>query len=62
MVGGVLLDFKVYLSLLLGEGVWSRIERFRERFRERCREKFRERERERERGETREERRDIATN
>ena len=26
--GGGLLDFKVYLSPLLGEGDWSRIERF----------------------------------
>ena len=26
-VGGGLLDFKVYLSPFLGEGVWSRIER-----------------------------------
>ena len=36
--GGGLLDFKVYLSPLLGEGDQSRIERFREGFRERDRE------------------------
>ena len=36
--GGGLLDFKVYLSPLLGEGDRSRIERFREGFRERDRE------------------------
>ena len=37
VVGG-LLDFRVYLSPLLGEGVRSRIERFRERVREMSRE------------------------
>ena len=36
--GGGLLDFKVYLSPLLGEGDRSRIERFRERVREMSRE------------------------
>ena len=46
--GGGLLDFKVYLSPLLGEGVRSRIERFRERVREMSREGS---ERGRERGE-----------
>ena len=58
--GGGLLHFKVYLSPLLGEGVQSRIERFRERVQEmlrECSERGRERgECERERGETREER------
>ena len=48
VVGGGLLDFKVYLSPLLGEGVRSRIERFRERVREMSREGS---ERGRERGE-----------
>ena len=43
-----LLDFKVYLSPLLGERVRSRIERFRERVREMSREGS---ERGRERGE-----------
>ena len=47
VVGGGLLDFKVYLSPLLGEGVLSMIERCRERVGERCRERFLERERER---------------
>ena len=47
VVGG-LLDFSVYLSPLLGEGVRSRIERFRERVREMSREGS---ERGRERGE-----------
>ena len=46
--GGGLLDFKVYLSPLLGEGDRSRIERFRERVREMSREGS---ERGRERGE-----------
>ena len=46
--GGGLLDFSVYLSPLLGEGDWSRIERFRERVREMLREGS---ERGRERGE-----------
>ena len=55
MVGG-LLDFKVYLSPLLGEGDRSRIERFRERVREMLGEGS-ERGRERKRGE----RRSIAT-
>ena len=59
--GGGLLDFKVYLSPLLGEGDWSRIERFRERVQEMSREGS-ERGRVRERkGETREGRRSIAT-
>ena len=48
VVGGGLLDFKVYLSPLLGEGDRSRIERFRERVREMSREGS---ERGRERGE-----------
>ena len=47
VVGG-LLDFRVYLSPLLGEGDRSRIERFQERVRERSREGS---ERGRERGE-----------
>ena len=49
--GGGLLDFKVYLSPLLGEGDRSRIERLREGFREREREgRVKEGEGERERG------------
>ena len=38
VLGGGLLDFRVYLSPLLGEGVRSRIERFRKRVREMSRE------------------------
>ena len=53
VVGGGLLDFKVYLSPLPGEGDWSRIERFRERVREMSREGS-ERGRERKREERRE--------
>ena len=60
VVGGGLLDFKVYLSPLLGEGVRSRIERCsREGWREVPREVSREGEREeseRGRGERRERR------
>ena len=53
---GGLLDFKVYLSPLLGEGDRSRIERFLERVREMSREgsergRVREREGREERGE-----------
>ena len=58
--GGGLLDFKVYLSPLLGEGDRSRMERLREGSRD-VERGFREREREKERGETRGERRSIAT-
>ena len=57
VVGGYL-DFKVYLSPLLVEGVRSRIERFQERIQEMLREGS---EKGIERGETREERREIVT-
>ena len=46
MVVGGLLDFKVYLSPLLGEGVQSRIERCRESVPRDVERGFRERERE----------------
>ena len=64
-MGGGLLDFRVYLSPLLGEGVRSRIERCSREGSRDVRERVpREGERgesERERGEMREERREIAT-
>ena len=63
VVGGGLLDFRVYLSPLLGEGIRSRIERCSREGSRDVRERVpRDGERgERERGETRDERREIAT-